>query len=105
MAEIRGRPPVAMSRLRDIGWTRWDPIGIGPPQPEFADEYNRYIWEAFCLLRRGAPPADVAERLMWIEVEQIGLCHAPDADRRAAATVEALYAYVVELDGGHPSSE
>lgn len=105
MAEIRGRRPVAMSRLRDIGWAHWDPIGIGPPQPEFADEYDRYVAAAFALLRRGAPPADVAERLMWIEAEHMGLGRSPDAGRRAAATVEALYAYVVELDGGHPSSE
>ena len=105
MTGASGRTPVALSRLRDIGWKHWDPIGIGPPEPGFADEYDRYLREAFGRLRRGASKVAVAEFLMGIEADHMGLGRAPGIERRAAATVEAIYAYVAELDGGPPGAE
>ena len=97
VVETEGLKPVELSRLRDIGWTHWDPIGIGPPRPDFADEYDAYLAEAFDLLRRGAANVVVAERLMQIEADHMGLGRRPDAERRAVAVVEAIRTYVAEL--------
>jgi hypothetical protein len=40
------RIKVRLSRLRDIGWTEWDPIGLCPPEGwegiPAADEYDGY---------------------------------------------------------------
>jgi len=44
-AQMSSYPPLKLSRLRDIGWREWDPIGLLPQgdawesYPEFADEY------------------------------------------------------------------
>lgn len=96
---------MALSRLRDIGWRLWDPIGVGPPQPEYADEYDGYLRDAFGLLRRGARKSAIVEGLMEIEAGHMGLGGQSDARSRAEATVNAIYAYVVELDGGPPDAE
>lgn len=75
------RPKINLSRLRDIGWTVWDPIGlIGADQKwsdedclTFADEYDTYLLQAAGRLRRGEAEEDVALYLAKIEVEHMGL--------------------------------
>jgi hypothetical protein len=74
-------PKIKLSRLRDIGWSVWDPIGlIGAEQHwsdedclSFADEYDSYLLQAAGRLRRGEAASDVASYLAKIEVEYIGL--------------------------------
>lgn len=105
MTRTPGRAPVALSRLRDIGWRLWDPIGIGPPEPGYAEEYDGYLLDAFGLLRRGAPQSTIVECLIAIEEGHMGLGRQQDARSRAQATVKAIYAYVVELDGSPPDPE
>lgn len=47
-------PKTKLSRLRDIGWSKWDPIGLlGDGQKwddedcqQFADEYDSYLLQA-----------------------------------------------------------
>jgi hypothetical protein len=37
------RFPISLSALRDIGWAKWDPIGLGDgacPDEGCADEYD-----------------------------------------------------------------
>ena len=75
------QPKINLSRLRDIGWAIWDPIGlIGADQNwsdedcmPFADEYDTYLLQAAGRLRRGEAATDVARYLATIEVEHMGL--------------------------------
>lgn len=77
----RPPPKIKLSRLRDIGWSVWDPIAlIGVDQNwndedwlPFADEYDSYLMQAVGRLRRGEPTLDVTNYLAKIEVEHMGL--------------------------------
>ena len=75
------RPKLKLSRLRDIGWSLWDPIGLISAGQNwndeeclpFADEYDSYLIQAAGRLRNGDSEADVASFLATIEVEHMGL--------------------------------
>ena len=88
-------PKLKLSRLRDIGWSLWDPIGllgkgeIWDDQP-FADEYDSYMIEAAGLLRRNASAKEVIKFLVDIETEHMGLGGGRNAKQRAEAVVEAI---------------
>lgn len=89
------QPKLRLSRLRDIGWRLWDPIGLldagdtweGMP---FADEYDSYLIKAAGRLRRGTPEQDVANYLDQIESEHMGLGTAPGMSARNLAVVTAI---------------
>jgi len=89
------RPKIRLSRLRDIGWSLWDPIGLldegaawdGAP---FADEYDGYLLQAAGRVRRGAPEKDIIDYLVQIETEELGLSMRPGIWERAASVVEAI---------------
>jgi hypothetical protein len=94
-------PKLKLSRLRDIGWSLWDPIGlIGADQKwsdedclPFSDEYDSYLMQAAGRLRRGEAASDVASYLAEIEVEHMGLAGALQAAlARAEKVVEAIQA-------------
>jgi len=87
-----------LSELRRIGWRDWDPIGLGPPQPAFEDEYDAYLRELLTLLNGGGTPADAVRYLMEIEADHMGVGHRPDAAKRAEATVAAVRAYLATLE-------
>ncbi|MBP2449708.1 hypothetical protein [Rhizobium leguminosarum] len=100
MAPLPKPPKLRLSRLRDIGWSLWDPIGIlgsnqrsdeGEAQA-FADEYDTYLIEAAGLLQRGIPDQDVVEFLVKKETGHMGLAQQPDTYERARSTVEAIKA-------------
>ena len=104
MAEISPKPRVKLSRLRDIGWGLWDPIGLLPPDgffpgkwdPEanrpFADEYDSYLICAASQLRSGAPREEVIEYLVEIETQHMGLGANTSTRERAEAVVAAILA-------------
>ncbi|MDP9630335.1 UNVERIFIED_ORG: hypothetical protein J2W85_002409 [Ensifer adhaerens] len=100
MAPLTPSPKIKLSRLRDIGWSSWDPIGLlsaGKRWDEddnrsFADEYDNYLIEAAARLRRGASDADVVNFLMSIEADHMGLGEQPDARARAQSVVAAIRA-------------
>lgn len=94
-------PKIKISRLRDIGWAVWDPIGlIGADQKwtdedclPFADEYDTYLLQAAGRLRRGEAEQDVARDLANIEIEHMGLeVPFPAALYRAEQVVAAIQA-------------
>ena len=93
------RPKLKLSRLRDIGWSVWDPIGLLEPGQNwtdedfltFADEYDSYLMWAAGLLKRGAQDADVANYLVQAEVQYMGLV-GQGAMERAAQVVTAIKA-------------
>jgi len=98
-------PPLKLSRLRDIGWTEWDPIGLLPAgdvwddHPEFASEYDSYLIRAASELRRGWSVWDAAEYLLSISSEHMGMGLRPEFAARAEATAMAIKAYVDEPTG------
>ena len=69
---------IDIDRLRDIGWTKWDPIGLlrsaevwrGKP---FEDEYDTYLLRAAGMLRNGQAQEEVVDYLLGIETEYMGL--------------------------------
>ena len=93
-------PKIKLSRLRDIGWSKWDPIGLLADgqkwddedcQP-FADEYDSYLLHAAGQLRRGEPEENVVSYLVDIEANCMGLGRAPGAAARAKEVVAAIQA-------------
>ena len=100
-------PKVQLSRLREIGWALWDPIGLrevsgGDWQDggACADEYDGYLLQVVGRLRRGDPVAEVAAYLEDTEVNHIGLTRSPTTSPRATATVEAVGAYLSTIGPG-----
>ena len=58
--------------IRDVLMADWDPIGIAE-EPACADEYDRYIGGLYRLLASGAQPEEIADHLLRIEHEPMGL--------------------------------
>ena len=103
MTEIAPQPRIKLSKLRDIGWSLWDPIGLLDPENRagrlddeanlsFADEYDGYLIAASSQLRRGTPRADVVAFLVEIETQHMGMGDSPNARPRAEAVVDAILA-------------
>ncbi|MEM1265216.1 MAG: hypothetical protein AAGI50_04285 [Pseudomonadota bacterium] len=93
-------PKIKLSRLRDIGWANWDPIGLladgqtwedADCQP-FANEYDSYLLHGAGQLRRGAREEDVVTFLVDVEVNHMGLGPGRDAAARATKVVAAVQA-------------
>ena len=84
--------------MRDIGWSLWDPIGLllegqnwdDEDCLQFADEYDNYLVQAAGHLRRGVADADVANYLVQIEIEHMGLENSNGILERAEKAVAAI---------------
>lgn len=100
MPPLSIQPSIKLSRLRDIGWTHWDPIGLlvegkhwdDEDAKPFADEYDSYLIAAAGMLRRGVPDQEVVDFLLQIETDHMALTEQPDSLARAKATVVAIKA-------------
>lgn len=104
MPSVSPPPRLKLSKLRDIGWALWDPIGLLGSQGSstgrwddeanrsFADEYDTYLISAASQLRRGTPREEVVEYLVQIETKHMGLGGSPSTRKRADAVVEAILA-------------
>ncbi|MDR7224522.1 hypothetical protein [Aminobacter aminovorans] len=92
-----------LSRLRDIGWSSWDPIGLLAPGADwrnepFADEYDSYLIEAASGLRNGWPVEKVTDYLLSLASDHMGLS---EVSRPAAeATAKAVAEYLRKMDHG-----
>ena len=58
-------------KIDDILWFDWDPIGINDNAPR--DEYQSYVSEIFSLKKSGANRGIIANQLLKIEIENMGL--------------------------------
>ncbi|KGJ10156.1 hypothetical protein EQ718_21785 (plasmid) [Paracoccus versutus] len=103
MTEIAPQSGLKLTKLRDIGWTLWDPIGLLDPESRpgswddeanlsFADEYDSYLIAAASQLRRGTPRDEVVAFLVEIETEHMEMGDNPSARPRAEAVVDAILA-------------
>jgi hypothetical protein len=90
------RPKIRLEPLREIGLRDWNPIGAGVP----IDEYDTYLLRAAGQIVNGKSDDAVADYLVSVEVEDIGLGPAPDLRKRALAVASAIRSYVRSL--GYP---
>ena len=94
------RPKLKLSRLRDIGWSIWDPIDLMSSEQSwndeeclpFADEYDSYLISAATQLRRGVTDDEVADYLVQIETVHMSLDEGNDCLERALQVVAAIHA-------------
>ena len=100
-------PTIKLSRLREIGWSRWDPIGLrnvgdGAWQDggACADEYDSYLLQVVGQLRRNVPAPMVAAYLEDVEVRHMGNGGDATTRSRTEATVAAVADYLASLPAG-----
>jgi hypothetical protein len=95
-------PKIQLSRLREIGWKLWDPIGLAhdgsTPGEGYADEYDQYLLHVVSMISRGGSKEEGAVYLTGIASEHMGLS-VVDADA-AAATADAIADYLTSLPDG-----
>ena len=95
-------PKIQLSRLREIGWKLWDPIGLAhdgaSPDEGCADEYDRYLLHVVSMISRGGSTDEAAIYLTGIASEHMGLS-VVDA-QAAAATSHAITNYLRSLPNG-----
>jgi hypothetical protein len=95
-------PKIQLSRLREIGWQHWDPIGLAhngsSPDEGCADEYDRYLLHVVSMISRGGSKDEATVYLTGIASEQMGLS-VVDAEA-AAATAHAIADYLISLPDG-----
>src|SRR4051812_38351453 len=99
---MTSRPKIKLSRLREIGWKLWDPIGLacddGASDPACADEYDRYLLHVVSLICRGGSKDEATAYLTDIASEHMGLS---DVDHDAAAAASgAIAEYLSSLPDG-----
>jgi hypothetical protein len=104
------RPKVKISRLREIGWSLWDPIGLREiSDGEWQDggacagEYDGYLLQAAARLLRGDPAAEVVGYLEEAETGYIGMTRNATTRQRAEGAVVAIQAYLATLPAGQRS--
>lgn len=104
---MNGRPKIKLSRLREIGWSLWDPIGLrelsdGEWQDggACADEYDGYLLQVAGMLRRREPTSNVVAYLEETETGHIGLTRNDTTRSRAEATVAAINEYLATFPPG-----
>jgi hypothetical protein len=67
----------------------WDPIGVADIVD---DEYDMYIGHIHSLLMKGASEQAIAEYLLWVELERMGLTGTPiDQRLRVAKNLQNLH--------------
>ena len=92
------QPKFQLSRLREIGWSKWDPIGVGGPDNSWpADEYDSYLLQAAQQLWHGQPDEVVADYLVQIETEHMGLSAVSGIRSRAIDVARSIRQYVESL--------
>lgn len=96
-----------LSRLREIGWSHWDPIGLREISEgdwrgdgACADEYDSYLLQAAGMLRGGEPSSKVVAYLEETETGHIGMTLNKTTRSRAEATVTAISDYLETLPLG-----
>lgn len=89
------KPTIQISKLREIGWAFWDPIGLKDDRQDCEDEYDSYLLQAAGMIWRHSPRAEVVEYLVDIENNYIGM---PDRGSDAATiTVGKIQSYLKTL--------
>ena len=103
-SDLSRYPKIQLSKLREIGWTLWDPIGLANSVDQKdegqADEYDTYLIHVVSLLSQGKSKQAATDYLKTIEAEYIGLGKQSDSDLRGSQTVAAIADYLGTLPDG-----
>jgi hypothetical protein len=95
-------PSIQLSRLRQIGWENWNPIGLGNDDgtwsEDCADEYDRYLLHVASLMCNDSPVSEGGDYLVHIASKHMGLSHVDAA--AAAETSEAIANCLASLPDG-----
>lgn len=92
---MTGHRKIDIEPLREIGWATWDPIGLGGPANSWqADEYDTYLLQAAGQIANGRSDDQVADYLINIETEHMGLGAAPGIRERALKVAAAIRRYI-----------
>jgi hypothetical protein len=88
-------PKIRLSRLRDIGWRCWDPIGLAGIDGSWenspaADEYDGYLLKVAGMVRSDEGDDAAAQYLVWAESKNMGLGIDASTQARAEATIAAI---------------
>jgi len=75
--------------IRDVLLTVWDPIRV-KDEPRAQDEYDGYVGRVFSLLTQKKSDDELADFLIWVEEDQMGL--GPATRESELPTVRALRA-------------
>ena len=85
---------IRLSRLRDIGWRCWDPIGLGASgdweKSVAGGEYDDHLLKVARMVRHNESDEACAQYLVWAESEKLRLGARADARSRADATIAAI---------------
>jgi hypothetical protein len=75
---------IRLSRLREIGWSVWDPIGLSDmgAAEDAPDEYDGYLLKVAGMLRRGEPVENAVLYLVWAETVNMGLAETSQTRKR-----------------------
>ena len=79
--------------VHDILFREWDPLGVNADEGAFS-EYSRYDVVLLQLLRRGADERRVAEHLLRIQENSLGISP-PDPERDKEIALRLLTAYEI----------
>ena len=60
------------ARVREILLRQWDPIGVADV-PAAQDEYDSYVGEIASAVRTGHSASEIADHLVLIETDEMGL--------------------------------
>jgi hypothetical protein len=91
---MNSRSTLQLSKLREIGWQHWDPLGLRGSEHTSPDEYDTFLIHAAGRLWDGAAEQDVTDYLLKAETDSMAINVAPESRRRARLVVAALSAYV-----------
>ncbi len=93
----KAHPKIDIDRLREIGWSLWDPIGLngtmgGWKGQPFEDEYDTYLVKAAGMLRNRSTVDEVVEYLFFIETQHMGLDVSANEAKIRASILNAVEA-------------
>lgn len=92
---------IEIDRLREIGWTLWDPIGLLREHADwrtrsFKDEYDSYLKRAVRRIVAGENEGAVTAYLIGSASHRMGLGEGRTIIRTSTATARALIGLVEE---------
>ena len=90
-------PKINLQRLREIGWSIWDPLGLSEEAEEwqgeaFADEYDSYLLKAAGMVRNGKEDREIIAYLVRSEADDMGMGDSMTARLHAHQLVKAIRA-------------
>jgi hypothetical protein len=91
------RNPAALQRLREVGAANWDVIDAFAASTPDPSVYDRYLIEAACRLADGATNDDIADYMINVATEELGVDTGSGMRDRALMFARSLREHVEEV--------